>query len=110
MKDVNRVFGERLFAARRARRLTREELSERVGISPRFLADIEYGKAGVSLTSLVSICRTLGISADYLLGLEPEETSDGRGRLLAAVERLPERFVPHALEIMRVMEDMASGA
>ncbi len=104
MKDINRVFGERLFIARRARRLTREELSELVGISPRFLADVEYGKAGVSLTNLAALCRALSVSANFLLGLEPLEDSDARRELISAANRLPERLIPYAVSLLKVLE------
>lgn len=52
---------------RRARGWTRRDLSANTGISERFLADIENGKANPSLLRLVELADALGTSVDGLL-------------------------------------------
>ena len=54
---------------RKAKKITREQLAERLDVSTRFLADVESGKAGVSLNTLKKLCSVLGTTADYLLGI-----------------------------------------
>ena len=49
MKDVNIILGERIRLGRKANNLTREKLAELIDVSPRFLAEVESGKVGVSL-------------------------------------------------------------
>jgi transcriptional regulator with XRE-family HTH domain len=52
-------------------RLTAEGLAERVGVTPRYIQDLERGKVGMSLTTLKNVARVLEISTDSLLFGEP---------------------------------------
>lgn len=70
MKDINLILGERVKLGRKANNLTREKLAELVDVSPRFLAEVEAGKTGVSLQTLKNISLALSTSTDYLLGLD----------------------------------------
>lgn len=66
-KPVNIALGRRVQHHRLSAELTREELAERAGISSRFVADIECGNVGVSISTLTNLCKVLQISADALL-------------------------------------------
>lgn len=72
MKDINIILGERVRIRRNMIKLTREKLAEMVNVSPRFLADVESGKVGVSMETLKSLCSALQVSSDYLLGIKDE--------------------------------------
>lgn len=69
---LNLPLGQKIKALRAEQGITRERLAEQVGVSARFLADVEAGKVGLSLPTPVNLCRALGTSADYLLGLTGE--------------------------------------
>lgn len=60
-------IGNRLKKQRQTLNLTRESFSEKINISPQFLAEIENGKKGMSIETLHKICTTFSISSDYLL-------------------------------------------
>ncbi len=60
-------IGKRLRAKREQAGYTREKLGELCSLSPRFLANIELGDSTFSLDSLMTVCRVLSCSADYLL-------------------------------------------
>ncbi len=60
-------IGNRIKKQRQKLNLTRESFSEKIDISPQFLADIENGKKGMSIETLCKICSTFDISSDYLL-------------------------------------------
>lgn len=66
-KQINLDVGARLRACRERAHLTREAFAEQVGITPRFVADIECGRVGASLTTLKRACEVLGASADEIL-------------------------------------------
>lgn len=68
-KDINIVLGNNIKYTRKMKNITREKLAEKVNVSPRFLADVESGKVGVSLSTLKNLCHALNTSADYLLGI-----------------------------------------
>jgi transcriptional regulator with XRE-family HTH domain len=68
-KDINITLGNSIKYMRKQHNITREKLAEKINVSPRFLAEVESGKVGVSLSTLKSLCYALNISSDYLLGI-----------------------------------------
>lgn len=58
------------------RGLTRRELSQRSGLSERFLADLEGGQGNISVARLQDVARALGTSAGELLVSAQPERSD----------------------------------
>lgn len=75
-KEINVILGERLLECRKAHGYTREAFSEIISVSPRFLAEVERGNAGVSLTTLKSMATALNESTDYLLGIASNKEQD----------------------------------
>ena len=59
--------GERVLAARKALGLSRRELSEQSGVSPRYLAQIEGGDGNVSIGLLKKVATALGQPLEALL-------------------------------------------
>ena len=72
-KPINVQIGESIRFYREQAGYSREKFSELVEITPRFLADVETGYAGVSLTNLKRICEILGVSSDRLLWEEDNQ-------------------------------------
>ena len=60
-------IGRRLREKREQAGYTREKLAELCSLSPRFIANVEFGDSAFSLDSLMSVCRALSCSADYIL-------------------------------------------
>ena len=73
LKEINLILGENIRKLRRKNKITREAFAEKIEVSTRFLADVESGKAGVSLTTLKKICVSFNVSSDYILGLSEEK-------------------------------------
>lgn len=94
MKDINVILGERVKQGRKANNLTREKLAELIDVSPRFLAEVESGKVGVSLQTLKSISLTLSLSTDYLLGLDNENKLNQLEVIYNQLTNVDERFLP----------------
>ena len=65
--DVKLQIGRRLREKREQAGYTRERLGELCSLSPRFIANVEFGDSTFSLDSLMSVCRVLSCSSDYLL-------------------------------------------
>lgn len=63
------MFHERLKEIRKERGKTQKELATLINVSERLYQSYEYGKVIPSITVLEKLCKTLNISADYLLGL-----------------------------------------
>ena len=61
------AIGQRLRRKREQANYTREQLGELCSLSPRFIANIELGDSTFSLDTLMTVCRVLSCSADFLL-------------------------------------------
>ncbi|MDO5409683.1 MAG: helix-turn-helix transcriptional regulator [Lachnospiraceae bacterium] len=99
-KDINIQIGQRVKKVRHSRNLTREQLSEKLGISTLFMGYIECGQKGMSLSTLQNVCTTLRVSADYiLLGIESE--NDKRSSAEALLNSLDDDYIPLAEESLK---------
>jgi len=58
------ALGERLKAARRRRKLTREVVAARIDVSKQTLAKLEAGNPSTSVATLLRLLQVLGLSAD----------------------------------------------
>ncbi len=67
--DINTSLGEKVKTLRKNKKITREMLAEKLNVSTRFLADVESGNVGVSLTTLKKLCNILETTSDYLLDI-----------------------------------------
>ena len=90
-------MGMRIWKMRKERRMTRDALSEKADISPKFLYEIEAGKKGMSAETLLKIAIALSVSCDYLLYGDEKSLSD---RLVGLESKQVERLVK-ILELMR---------
>ena len=59
-------LGERIKEKRVELGLSREQFADELGITVRFLFDVEAGKKGLSLNRFFKIRNVLGVSADWL--------------------------------------------
>lgn len=62
-----KAIGRRIRFQREQMHLTREELAEKLEVSAKFCADIEYGMKGMSMTTLNRLSEILNLSTDYIL-------------------------------------------
>jgi len=71
-------IGRRLSEARTGKGLTQEGLSDMTGLSIKMISAAENGHKAMRPESIVKICNSLSISADYLLrGESPALTAIG---------------------------------
>ena len=67
-------LGERILELRKANNFTRDQLASKTGLSSKFLYEIERGKKGLSVESLIKIADALSCSYREILVSELEET------------------------------------
>ena len=63
-------FAGRLRTAMLKKHLTQADISDAVGVSRQVVCRYVNGLSAPSYPTLIALCKTLGVSADYLLGLE----------------------------------------
>ena len=64
------AIGERVRNRRKVLHITQEKLAEMVDVSTSFIGHIERGTRKLSVETLYKLCKALGTTADFLLGLE----------------------------------------
>jgi XRE family aerobic/anaerobic benzoate catabolism transcriptional regulator len=77
-------LGSLLRSARASHGGTQAELAKKAGLSPRFLADLEAGRANVSLIKLAQVAAALDLSLGQLVG---DAERDARGEAPVALTR-----------------------
>lgn len=104
-------MGKRIRTQREILGITREELAERIGVSPRFCYDLEMGLKGMSVTTLSNLVDTLGVSADYLLFGESAE-NQGCATGISLIESCPpekreylNKIISYYLQALKNTED-----
>ena len=60
-------LGRNLFAARKKRKMTAEDLAKKMGISASFIRQIECGRRSPSLSLLIDLCNELEITPNKVL-------------------------------------------
>jgi transcriptional regulator with XRE-family HTH domain len=74
---ILQIVGENIKLARKRRRLTTVQVSERAGINRTTLYLIEKGTASVSMGAYFNVMRVLGLHHDFLkLGSEDKQGRD----------------------------------
>ena len=93
MKHTEKLgMGKRIYDLRKNKGLTRELLSNRTGISSKFLYEIEMKDKGFSAQTLVKLCQALTVTADRF---DHELTST------------IEKFTPDAIELIKHLMEIA---
>ena len=101
----NTKIGERIRELREIQNFTREGFSEKVGISAKFLYEIEAGKKGFSADTLCRIASALSVSCDYIMyGEEKEHRS--KEKIICVLEMLEPRQVSKMQDILKILYSM----
>lgn len=67
-KELDSVkMGLRIRSQREFLKMTREELGKKLGVTGKFISDLEFGLKGISIKKLYRLAQILGVSTDYIL-------------------------------------------
>ncbi len=72
---ANKEIGKRIEKIRMNKNLTREQLATRAGLSTKFIYEVERGKKGLSVESLIKIVKVLSCTYNEILMKEEEDCS-----------------------------------
>lgn len=79
-KEINVQIGQRIKSAREALGYTQEKFAEKIDRSVQYVSDLERGKVGPSIQTLINICNTLYVTTDYIL-LGKTDNSSNRSKI-----------------------------
>ena len=68
------IIGERLKQARHAKKMTQEQLAEKLDVSVAFLSRVERGHSHLNLNRLSQVCKFLDVSEGYILSGSSEDS------------------------------------
>ena len=69
------IIGDRLKEARMNKKLTQEDLAEKLGVSVPYVSRIERGSTAINLKRLAEICNILDVSEGEILSGASTESS-----------------------------------
>lgn len=67
MKDDAKRLGANLKRIRMKKEITQVEIAKTLGVNRSFVSNIENGKTNPTLSTITSLAKALGVSADELL-------------------------------------------
>lgn len=108
-KAINEAIGGRLRSYRESLGMNRESFSEKVGLSPQFLAEAENGKKGLSAESIYKICSNIGMSADYLV-LGKRKTDKLGNPLDNVLQDIPGGYSVQCVKMLQAVSDIIQEA
>lgn len=102
MDDFNEDIGMRILSIRMLYNMSREQFSERIGISSKFLYEIEKGKKGFSCIVLYRICIEFNVDCNYLLTGNTYNGYDTR--LLEIIKKFDGK---QCIKLIKVLDDIS---
>ncbi len=93
-KELLQIIGNHITELRRLSSMTQEKLADELDVSVQYISKLERGKIGLSIFTLLDLCRILHVSPDYIL-LEKETTDS-----LKALQNRLQSLKPSQMEII----------
>lgn len=93
-------IGKRVQQARKAKRYTQAELAEMIDMSAKNLSCLERGTTGISIPTLMTLCKALEVSADYILF--GNEAGERQSTVSILLSKLPEQKQHQAEKLLDV--------
>jgi transcriptional regulator with XRE-family HTH domain len=95
--SVKELIGKRIKEARQAKRLSQEALSEKIGMSAKYLSSVERGKENPTLDTLIKLADALEVEASELFNYQHERSPE---ELRQLVSRLMDEGQDEKLRLM----------
>jgi transcriptional regulator with XRE-family HTH domain len=102
----NKVIGKRIKELRLQKKLTQEELANRLDLTEKYISNIETGTASCGFPKMVQLANILNCSLDYLLGENlkyngrKEKNNAGLAELTYKLESLNKNQVEHINDVV----------
>jgi len=98
--ELQRILGNNLLRLRMEKKMTREQLAEKVGLSTTFYANLESGNKMMSVASLRKIADALGTTTDSIL--YSDRPCDAADRISASLRNYSEETALFAEKLIHL--------
>ncbi len=101
----NLEIGSRIRNIRENMKLSRSSFSEKINISEVFLSQVERGEKSISLNTLMNICNTTGVTSDYIL-FGNTENSATSNKIIKILNQLPKEANEIVYNLTNSLKDL----
>ncbi len=107
LREFRRQLGRRVKVLRKARRWSQDQLGERAKLTGKFIGEVERGDKGITLDSLYSLAKALGVPLREIIDVESAEGKAGAremDQVLALFRSQPKpQEIRRALRVLRAL-------
>jgi transcriptional regulator with XRE-family HTH domain len=102
--DLIEMIGSRIQEIRNTKGLTQDQLSEKVGISSKYLSSIERGKENPTLNTILKLARSLDVKLDeFFIHLEIENPAKRKSMIIEILDGADEDKLKLAYKVLSAM-------
>ena len=102
--DLKEMIGSRIQELRNKKGITQDQLSEKAGISSKYLSSIERGKENPTLNTILKLARSLEARPDEIfVHLEIEDPAKRKSMILEILDDADEDQLKLAYKVLSVM-------
>ena len=102
--DLKEMIGSRIQEIRNKKGLTQDQLSEKVGISSKYLSSIERGKENPTLNTILKLARSLDVKPDeFFTHLEIEDPAKRKSMIIEMLDEADENQLKLAYKVLSAM-------
>ena len=96
------ALGKRIRDARKKKRLTQQQVAEKIGVEPSHISNVERGITKPSLKAVVDIAEVLGVTVDSLVY---DSLSQERSHYLDSLEAVVKKATPKQHRVITAMSE-----
>lgn len=99
--DLKEMIGSRIQEIRNKKGITQDQLSEKVGISSKYLSSIERGKENPTLNTILKLSRSLDVKLDeFFTHLEIEDPAKRKSMIIEMLDGADEDKLKIVYKVM----------
>ena len=99
------AMGQRIKKARKAKKLTQEQLAELCDLSTTHIGHVERGSRALSIETLVKLAMVLEVSTDYLLLDVVTDNDTTFEKIIVAVGEYPTDHIDRFYNVVKILAD-----
>lgn len=99
--DIKKMIGARIKSIRIKKKLTQEQVSEKMGIHTNYLSSIERGMENPTLNTIINLSNSLGVDiGEIFKSLQVEDKKQRKVLLRSLIKKADDKQLKMATEIM----------
>ena len=102
--DLKEMIGSRIREIRNKKGITQDQLSEKVGVSSKYLSSIERGKENPTLNTILKLAQSLDVMPnEFFTHLEIEDPAKRKSMIIEILDKADEDKLKLAYKVLSAM-------